>query len=274
MVIPLGDRFTQSVWLVTKKDGKLDKQELKPTLFVPMTGRAKEAPTRRAARSKTACRKIRDPNDKGRRSDQPFGRRGAVVRGLTHRLGRVVLAFARPGRSERDSAGQRSAQEELIVRPGPPPLTTWKPTPTTTACPTDGTTQVTRSWMAEGGSDRAAFRSVRAKAAGPACGSQPCVRHRRQANRGDRARACWVRQNNIQIGDREGTEPRFVIDFLGRSEWGRRAAARAASSGPGRIRSGRPGRGSSSGSRFRRVPKTRSCRSGSWAPPELWTSTA
>jgi protein-L-isoaspartate(D-aspartate) O-methyltransferase len=40
MVIPLGGRFTQSVWLVTKKGGKLTKRELKPTLFVPMTGRA------------------------------------------------------------------------------------------------------------------------------------------------------------------------------------------------------------------------------------------
>jgi len=40
MVIPLGDRFTQSVHLVIKKDGKLIKRELKPTLFVPMTGRA------------------------------------------------------------------------------------------------------------------------------------------------------------------------------------------------------------------------------------------
>ncbi len=40
MVIPLGDRFTQSVWLVTKKDGELVRKELKPTLFVPMTGKA------------------------------------------------------------------------------------------------------------------------------------------------------------------------------------------------------------------------------------------
>ena len=40
MVIPLGDRFTQSVWLVIKKDGKRITKELKPTLFVPMTGRA------------------------------------------------------------------------------------------------------------------------------------------------------------------------------------------------------------------------------------------
>src|SRR5208283_5043709 len=40
MVIPLGDRFTQSVHLVIKQDGKLIDKELKPTLFVPMTGKA------------------------------------------------------------------------------------------------------------------------------------------------------------------------------------------------------------------------------------------
>ncbi len=50
MVIPLGDRFTQSVWLVIKKDGKKVIKELKPTLFVPMTGRAqREAAEKRAA---------------------------------------------------------------------------------------------------------------------------------------------------------------------------------------------------------------------------------
>ena len=44
MVIPLGDRFHQVVHLVIKKDGKRIDRELKPTLFVPMTGRAlKEA---------------------------------------------------------------------------------------------------------------------------------------------------------------------------------------------------------------------------------------
>jgi protein-L-isoaspartate(D-aspartate) O-methyltransferase len=40
MVIPLGDRFTQSVYLYEKRDGKLIGRHLKPTLFVPMTGRA------------------------------------------------------------------------------------------------------------------------------------------------------------------------------------------------------------------------------------------
>jgi protein-L-isoaspartate(D-aspartate) O-methyltransferase len=51
MVIPLGNRFTQSVHLVVKRDGKLVDRELKPTLFVPMTGRALEeaAGGRRAA---------------------------------------------------------------------------------------------------------------------------------------------------------------------------------------------------------------------------------
>ena len=46
MVIPLGDRFTQNVHLVIKqRDGKLIDKEIKPTLFVPMTGKAlKEGP--------------------------------------------------------------------------------------------------------------------------------------------------------------------------------------------------------------------------------------
>jgi hypothetical protein len=39
-LIPLGDRFNQIVHLVIKKDGKLIDKELKPTLFVPMTGKA------------------------------------------------------------------------------------------------------------------------------------------------------------------------------------------------------------------------------------------
>lgn len=40
MVIPLGNRFNQTVHLMEKRDGKLIDHELRPTLFVPMTGRA------------------------------------------------------------------------------------------------------------------------------------------------------------------------------------------------------------------------------------------
>jgi protein-L-isoaspartate(D-aspartate) O-methyltransferase len=42
MVIPIGTRFNQVVHLITKKDGKLTDQELRPTLFVPMTGKAQQ----------------------------------------------------------------------------------------------------------------------------------------------------------------------------------------------------------------------------------------
>jgi len=48
MVIPLGDRFNQTVYLIEKKDGKLTRRELRPTLFVPMTGKAqREAAAKR-----------------------------------------------------------------------------------------------------------------------------------------------------------------------------------------------------------------------------------
>jgi protein-L-isoaspartate(D-aspartate) O-methyltransferase len=41
MVIPLGDRYLQMLYVKEKRDGKLvDVRELRPTLFVPMTGRA------------------------------------------------------------------------------------------------------------------------------------------------------------------------------------------------------------------------------------------
>ena len=51
MVIPLGTRFDQTVYLVEKHGGRLTQRALKPTLFVPMTGRAqREAAAARAAK--------------------------------------------------------------------------------------------------------------------------------------------------------------------------------------------------------------------------------
>src|SRR5262245_16260637 len=43
MAIPVGERYAQTLYLFTKKDGKLEKEALLPTLFVPMTGKAEEA---------------------------------------------------------------------------------------------------------------------------------------------------------------------------------------------------------------------------------------
>ena len=71
MVIPLGDRFTQSVHLVIKQDGKLIDKELKPTLFVPMTGKAlkEKAETAPAPDPDQPRRKRRGDAAKPRSSD-------------------------------------------------------------------------------------------------------------------------------------------------------------------------------------------------------------
>jgi protein-L-isoaspartate(D-aspartate) O-methyltransferase len=40
MILPLGSRYEQAVTLIEKKHGRIERQELMPTLFVPMTGRS------------------------------------------------------------------------------------------------------------------------------------------------------------------------------------------------------------------------------------------
>lgn len=42
MVIPIGERFQQTLYLFQKVDGKLEQQAIEPTFFVPMTGKAEE----------------------------------------------------------------------------------------------------------------------------------------------------------------------------------------------------------------------------------------
>jgi protein-L-isoaspartate(D-aspartate) O-methyltransferase len=43
LVVPVGERFRQTLYLMRKKDGKLEREALLPTLFVPMTGKAEDA---------------------------------------------------------------------------------------------------------------------------------------------------------------------------------------------------------------------------------------
>jgi protein-L-isoaspartate(D-aspartate) O-methyltransferase len=42
LVVPVGERYSQTLYLMRKKDGKLESEALLPTLFVPMTGKAEE----------------------------------------------------------------------------------------------------------------------------------------------------------------------------------------------------------------------------------------
>jgi len=43
MIIPVGERYQQNLYRVTKQDGKLQREPLQATLFVPMTGKAEKA---------------------------------------------------------------------------------------------------------------------------------------------------------------------------------------------------------------------------------------
>jgi len=42
IIVPVGERYQQMLYLMRKRDGKLEKEALRPTLFVPMTGEAEE----------------------------------------------------------------------------------------------------------------------------------------------------------------------------------------------------------------------------------------
>ena len=172
---PLGDRFTQSVHLVIKKDGKLIDQELKPTLFVPMTGKALK----------------RRPNRPAQAPDQNRPRAGAAVtppsRRSSWRMKNAVVLSAGPGRwrpgprpgpGARDraarAAGGRRSGDKTANKDGVP----------------DGWYNAPRRDLgSQGGRRRAPLRPVRVHPAGPAGAAEPGVRRRWPQDRGHRAGA-------------------------------------------------------------------------------------
>ena len=70
MVIPVGQRYQQTLYLFTKQDGQLQRQELRPTLFVPMTGEAEQ-----------------------RRQQQPDARKPTISNGSFEQAGQGELPF-------------------------------------------------------------------------------------------------------------------------------------------------------------------------------------
>ncbi|GAB5403414.1 MAG: protein-L-isoaspartate(D-aspartate) O-methyltransferase [Aureliella sp.] len=42
IIVPVGERYQQTLYLMRKTDGKLEREALRPTLFVPMTGTAED----------------------------------------------------------------------------------------------------------------------------------------------------------------------------------------------------------------------------------------
>ena len=47
MVVPLGQRYQQTLVLLKKVNGKMEAEPLQPTFFVPMTGRAEQSRVRK-----------------------------------------------------------------------------------------------------------------------------------------------------------------------------------------------------------------------------------
>ena len=80
MIIPLGERFHQDIYLLEKKDGKLVRKHLMPTLFVPMTGRSeKERRQARPAPSADRQRRLRGPGRFRRRTGWHYHREMTLV---------------------------------------------------------------------------------------------------------------------------------------------------------------------------------------------------
>jgi protein-L-isoaspartate(D-aspartate) O-methyltransferase len=44
MIIPVGDAGDQSLYLLEKRDGKIERTAVLPVRFVPMTGKAQNVP--------------------------------------------------------------------------------------------------------------------------------------------------------------------------------------------------------------------------------------
>lgn len=59
MIIPVGERYQQVIYSMEKKNGKLEKVILRPTLFVPMTGKAEEL---RAVKPDPMNPKVQNPS--------------------------------------------------------------------------------------------------------------------------------------------------------------------------------------------------------------------
>ena len=143
----------------------------------------------------------------------------------------------------------------------PPPSTIWRPTTTTTACPTAGTTPATPSGWPKA-EHRLGPHFVRFECTQP---GRPARLSRAfgidgKQDRGDRPGALGPPEQHPGRRARGVDEPGLLIDFLGDRCSARlsRGVIRALD----HTRCAIAGRGSPSGSPFRPAPRTRSCRSG------------
>ena len=93
MVIPLGKRYQQTLYVMRKMNGKLEDDVLEPTFFVPMTGKAEQL--RDSPGEPTACQLVNGSfevaDDQGQPQGWYYRRRAEVVRDVNALDGESVL---------------------------------------------------------------------------------------------------------------------------------------------------------------------------------------
>lgn len=110
MVIPVGQRYQQSFYLLKKQDGKLVKEQLVATLFVPMTGESEEL--RRVKPDVNNPRIVNgdfelDSNEDGRADGWHYQRQAEMCTEMPMK-GRVCLRFSNSDSGELSQALQGS----------------------------------------------------------------------------------------------------------------------------------------------------------------------
>lgn len=93
IVIPLGERFQQSMCLCTKVNGKLVRENLQATFFVPMTGRAEEVRQikRDSGRPNLRNGSFEQRNDAGEPTGWYYVRQAKVERKAESPIGKAYL---------------------------------------------------------------------------------------------------------------------------------------------------------------------------------------
>ena len=130
------------------------------------------------------------------------------MRRLVRRIASVVSfaillagAYGATGRS-------CSAQDELIERPGPPPLDDLETDENKDGIPDGWYNARDAQWMAEGGAVGPALRSVRVQRARPARAAfEPRLRRRRPQDRGDRPGPLGSPEQTSRSASAKGRSP-------------------------------------------------------------------
>jgi hypothetical protein len=125
----------------------------------------------------------------------------------------VLLALAGTGGSRWQIC---SAQEELIERTGPPAVDNLEVDQNNDGLPDGWYNARDAKWITEGGPPDAGPHFVRFECKDP---GRPARLSRAFGVDGRKIEAVilglWIRQSNVQFGEREGDEPSLMIDFLG-----------------------------------------------------------